>query len=180
MLSSARAAPVAAAGGGSARPAAAAARQRRPERGRRRQHPAAAVSNQVQQLGSDQRVIEELEAALPSTADETMPAAAGGQRPAVSGGALSLVAPGGQEQAVPTTLPEALATFFTHPSAALIVCALAGLVCWRAQLPMERPGADAAVFGAVAAGWCVQVRAGFGLVAGLVEEAGQIVKRCWY
>lgn len=154
------AASAAASGGTSARPLAAPAAARRPplERGRRRQHPIGAASTQVQQLEADPLSIEELEAALPSAAaDEAMPAAAGEARQAVSGGALSLWAPGGQEQEVPTTLPGALATFFTHPSAAMIVCALAGLVCWRAQLPVQHPAADAAVAGAVAAGWCVQV-----------------------
>lgn len=153
------AASAAASGGTSARPLAAPAAARRPplERGRRRQHPIGAASTQVQQLEADPLSIEELEAALPSAAaDEAMPAAAGEARQAVSGGALSLWAPGGQEQEVPTTLPGALATFFTHPSAAMIVCALAGLVCWRAQLPVQHPAADAAVAGAVAAGWCVQ------------------------
>lgn len=178
MRLSAQATPAATAGGSSALrlvAAPAAAQRRRPERGRR-QEPllVAAASTQAQQLAADQQLIQELEAALPGAAEDSMPAAATAEpRPAVSGGALSLVASGGQEQEVPTTLSGALATFFTHPSAMLIVCALAGLVCWRAQLPLQHPAADAAVAGAVAAGWCVQVsRSG---LRGVVQAIGWVV-----
>lgn len=74
---------------------------------------------------------------------------------ATRGGALSLVAPGGREAPVPATLPSALATFFTHPSALLILAALAGLAAWRASYPLD-PAADAAVAASVAAFWLVQ------------------------
>jgi hypothetical protein len=57
---------------------------------------------------------------------------------------------------VPRTLPHALAVFFTHPSSLLIVCALGGLLAWRAHLPPPGP-ADALVAGCVVAGWCLQV-----------------------
>ena len=130
--------------------------QRRQWCGRRRQVQAQAAATQTQQPALEQQLIEELEAALPGAADEAMPVASTQQAAAVRGGALSLVAPGGQEREVPSTLPGALAAFFSHPSAVLILCALAGLACWRAQLPVH-PAADAAVAGAVAAGWCVQV-----------------------
>lgn len=133
-------------------------------RQRQQQRQPVAAALQVQQLECDLAAEELAEGtALSAAAQATMQqqpeqqAAAGAEeQPQTRGGALSLVTAGGAEQEVPRTLRGALATFFSHPSSLLILAGIAALLYWRAQLPGGRPGADAAVAAAVAAGWCVQ------------------------
>ena len=62
---------------------------------------------------------------------------------------------------VPKTLPQAAATFCSHPSTILILAGLGALLWARVQQPLH-PVTDAAVAAAVAGGWCLQVRGGSG------------------
>lgn len=135
-------------------PAVAAARWRR-----RRWQPAARAVR-TQQLEAEPEVLEQQldEEVFLDTADAAMAGAPATQpQPQrVSGGALSLAAaPGAGEAPVPSTLAGALATFFTHPSALLILGALAALLYVRSAYPAH-PAADAAVAAAVAVFWCLQ------------------------
>lgn len=88
-------------------------------------------------------------------AEQAAPAAAREQQPECRGGALSLAGPGGREQEVPKTLPQAAATFCSHPSTILILAGLGALLWARVQQPLH-PVTDAAVAAAVAGGWCLQ------------------------